>query len=361
MSSSAEGGAAAKAMHVVVLGAGGLGSILGACLAETGHEVTLITRARHAEAISRDGLIVTGLRGDRVIRESLRAVTSAKDVKGAIDLLILATKARDTQSALASAESIRGRMGSVLSVQNAIEKDRRLADWAGSDRVVRAATTEAATMVGDGQVRHVGTAPTAMYLCEMEESKTSRSDALARAFSQAGVATRLTDDITHVQWEKLLQITIVSAFSTSTLGFLPDASFAQGISVRPGAEHYVAIARELMGVYLALGYEPQDFFAPYSRFKMLRDSSPEQAIEDTLEHGRTMLAAGVVGRPSLHEDVRNGRPSEIDEQLGTFVAAADRLGLEVPTARGCLRVIRALEALARPRADEPAAMGGNPT
>jgi 2-dehydropantoate 2-reductase len=99
-------------------------------------------------------------------------------------------------------------------------------------------------------------------------------------------------------------------------------------------------------VYLALGYEPQDFFAPYSRFKVLRHASREEALRDTLEHGRAMLEAGVVGRPSLHEDIRHGRPSEIDEQLGAFIAAADRLGIAVPTSRSCLRVIRALEELA---------------
>lgn len=353
-------------MRFVILGAGGLGCILGACLAEAGSDVTLVTRSRHADAITRDGLIVSGLRGDRVVRERLRAVTTSEAISGDFDCLVLATKARDTESALASAEPIRERFSAVLSVQNAMDKDTRLAAWAGADRVLCAATTEAATMLGDGRVHHVGTAPTAMYLRGMEAASTALCERVVRAFSDAGVAARVADDITHVQWEKLLQITVVSAFSTSTLGFHPSATFAHGISVRPGAEHYVTIARELLDVYLALGYSPQDFFAPYSRFKALCNAGWEEAVEDTLAHGRSMLEAGVVGRPSLHEDIRHGRASEVDEQLGAFIEAADRLGIAVPTSRGCMRVIRALEAMTLTAVDatlpdRPGTAGGDPS
>ena len=51
-------------MHVVVLGAGGLGCVIGARLAEVGADVTLIARPAHVEAIERDGLQVGGIRGD---------------------------------------------------------------------------------------------------------------------------------------------------------------------------------------------------------------------------------------------------------------------------------------------------------
>ncbi len=333
-------------LRVAVLGAGGLGSLMGARLAEAGHRVTLIARARHADAIERDGLTVSGLGGDRVVRDRLRAVATAEAIEDGIDCLILAVKTRDTVTALASAESIRDRFGVVLSVQNAMDKDERLAAWGGADRVVGAATTEAATMISPGHVHHVASAPTSLYLGDSNGPRSPAVEQIAEMFSGAGIAARVVADIRHVQWEKLLQITIVSAFSASSLAFHPTASFAHGISSRPGAEHYVAIAREFLGVYLALGYEPQDFFAPYSRFRALRDAPFERAVEDTLELARSMLEAGVVGRASLHEDLRNGRPSEVEDLLGVFVEAADRLKIDVPTARGCLRVVRALEALA---------------
>ena len=54
-------------MRVLILGAGGLGSVLGGYLANIGVDVTLVGRRAHTEAITRDGLRITGRRGDLVI------------------------------------------------------------------------------------------------------------------------------------------------------------------------------------------------------------------------------------------------------------------------------------------------------
>ncbi|MCB0997090.1 MAG: ketopantoate reductase family protein [Acidimicrobiales bacterium] len=332
-------------MHVVVLGAGGLGCAIGARLATSGVEVTLVARERHVDAIGRDGLVVTGLHGNYVVTQNLRAVADPAHVDRDIDYLILAAKCRDTDAALAAAKPLRGRVATALSVQNSVTKDARLAAWIGDAAVIGATTTEAATMIGDGRVHHVGTAPTALYVGELGGGSSERTTALVAACTAGGIGAAVADDITHAEWEKLLQISIVSGFSASALGLHPWATFAEGIAVRAGAEHYATLAHELLDVYLALGYEPRDYFAPYSRFRALRDASWEATVEDTLELGRSMVEAGVLGRPSLHEDLLHGRPTEVDESLGTFIRFADELGVAVPTARGCLRVIRLLEAL----------------
>ena len=49
-------------MRVCILGAGGLGSVIGGYLAKTGVETTLIARPAHADAITRDGLRIEGVR-----------------------------------------------------------------------------------------------------------------------------------------------------------------------------------------------------------------------------------------------------------------------------------------------------------
>jgi 2-dehydropantoate 2-reductase len=159
------------------------------------------------------------------------------------------------------------------------------------------------------------------------------------------MGAQATPDIQQAEWEKLLQISIVAGFSASTIGFRPNTVFAHGIATQPGAEHYTTLARELLAVYRALGYEPRDFFAPFSQFRALAAKSYEQAVADALALGRDMVARGILGRPSLHEDIVQGRPTEVDDSLGMFLAAADRLGVEVPTARAAYRVIKTLEEL----------------
>jgi 2-dehydropantoate 2-reductase len=333
-------------MHVVVLGAGGLGCVIGARLAEAGVDVTLVARPHHVEAIARDGLRVSGIRGDSVVRDGLRAVSDSDDVESAVDYLLLTTKTRDTASALAANDGLRDVTACALSLQNAVTKDDALAAWMGRDRVIGATTTEAGTLVGPGTVRHTATAPTAFYFGELDGAMSPRVERLVDVFTRAGMGAQATSDIQQAEWEKLLQISVVSGFAASTLGFKEGTAFAHGIAVEPGAEHYVAIARELLAVYCAMGYEPQDFFAPYAQFRALATKSIADAVRDTLALGAQMVEAGILGRPSLHEDLIHGRRTEVEDSLGVFLAEADRLGVAVPTARGAYRVIKTLEALA---------------
>jgi 2-dehydropantoate 2-reductase len=330
-------------MHVVILGAGGLGCVIGACLVESDVDVTLVARPQHVDAIRRDGLQISGIRGDRSV--PMRAVADAREVEGPIDYLILLTKTRDTTVALDSAATLRDHTAVALSLQNSVTKDDRLADWIGRDRVLGATTVEAGTIVGPGQVRHTATAPTSFYFGELDGSESTRAQVLAEMFAKAGMGAQATTSIRQAEWEKLLQISVVAGFSASTLGFREGSAFAHGIATRSGAEHYVTIATELLAVYRAMGFEPRDFFAPFSQFRALAGATFEEAVENAYALGTTMVANGIIGRPSLHEDIVRGRPTEVEDGLGTYLEAADRHHVAVPTARGAYRVIKTLEAL----------------
>ena len=78
----------------------------------------------------------------------------------------------------------------------------------------------------------------------------------------AGFPTLESSEIQHVEWEKLLQISIVAGWSASIFGAI-GGSVAQGLLVKEAAEHYVQLAQELLGVYQAMGYEPADYYAPF--------------------------------------------------------------------------------------------------
>jgi len=333
----------AAQLRIGILGAGGLGSVIAGWLAESGVAVTLLARPAQVEAIRARGLEIRGIRGERCVRRNLEAHASADEVQGPLDYLIVAVKARDTESALAGLGGLGDRIGAALSLQNALGKDDVLAARFGRERTLGAATTESGTQTGPGQVQHVGTAPTAFYFGELDGAPSGRVGALVDAFNKAGFGAQPAADIRHVEWEKLLQIASICAFSVSALGTLPGGSVAEAFSVREAAEHYVAIAKELLAVYRGLGYEPRDFFAPYSRFRELERESTEQAVEATRALGRRMLDAGVIGKPSLHVDLMRGRPTEVEHCLGPFLAEAERLGVAVPTARACWRIIRTLE------------------
>ena len=182
-------------------------------------------------------------------------------------------------------------------------------------------------------------------LGELDGRPSERVAALAKSLAGAGFATVETPVITQVEWEKLLQISAVAGCSASVRGLHPGGSFAEDLLARPATEHYVQLATELLAVYRALGYEPQDFYAPYSRLRRFAELSFEDAVEEQLAAAQGMIDSGVLGRPSLHVDLLRGKPTEVDDCLGAFLRAAATHGLGVPTVLAAYRIIRALEIL----------------
>lgn len=329
-------------MRVCVLGAGGLGSLIGARLAESGMDVTLIGRPGHVDAIRRNGLRIAGIRGPGVVHDRLEAVSSPTQAEGQFDYLLLTVKTSDTADALASADALKA-TGAALSLQNSVTKDALLADWIGADRVIGASTTESATLVEPGQVRHTGTAPLAFYFGELDGTLSPRVERLAAAFRGAGFGSAATEFINAVEWEKLLQAALIATFSITAIGFLPDRTITEALQTRPGAEYYVQLAGELLGVYRALGYSPRDYFAPYAQFREFGQHDFAGNVERAMALGRTMAEQGVRGRPSMHDDLLRHRRTEVDESVGEFVAAATRLGVSAPTLTAAYRIIRGYE------------------
>lgn len=333
-------------MRLVVLGAGGLGSVIGGYLAEAGVDVTLICRPAHADAINKNGLHIIGQRGEHLVKENLRAVATADDAEGHFDYMMLAVKSKDTATALAGAKSLIDRTDTFFSVQNNIVKETELAEWCGDPaKVMGASTIEGGYLVEPGKVNNHMTVETTAYFGELDGTISPRVEAMTEAFNKGGLPTKSVTYIQQVLWEKLTQIANASTYAVSTLAGNQELDFVHGLVVREGAEHYVAIARELLSVYTALGYEPQNFYAPISRLKQIHEiKDDEEAVQTMLAMGKQLQDSGYKGTTSMHDDVLRGRKTEADYIIKPFIDKAPELGLEVPTITACYRIIKVLDA-----------------
>lgn len=334
-------------MRVCVLGAGALGSLTGGYLAESGVDTTLIGRPAHVDAINRDGLRFVGRRGEFTVRDHLTAVTSAEQAQGEFDYLILLVKSKDTVSALQGAASLSQRVRNVFSLQNGMGNEAELAKWCGAEKVIGAVTVEGAEMVSPGVVRNTVTADTTAYIGELNHSVSPRVEAIVAALNKARISTKAVANIDQVEWEKAAQIGAASAWSVTNLAINPKLTLGEGFSNREGAENYVLLAKEILGVYTAMGYEPQNFFAPLSWNKQINSMSVEEAIAFFQQVGKGMLAAGQQIRSSMHIDVLNGRKTEIDYILGPYIHKAKELGLPIPVAEYAYRIIQLQDKYAR--------------
>jgi 2-dehydropantoate 2-reductase len=329
-------------MRFVILGAGGLGSVIGGYLAKAGEDVTLICRPAHAEAINSKGLKISGVRGDHLVRENLTAVTSPDEAAGEFDHLIILVKGKDTETALAQAEGLKTRCKNVFSLQNGIGKEERLRAWAGRDKVVGASTIEGGTLHEPGVVSNPLTTPITAWFGELDGGTSPRTDALAEAFTRAGLEARSVPNIMQVLWEKLVQIGTASGWSVSALGLR--LYFQDGLLVRQGAEHYVALAKDMLRVYGAMGYTPQNFYAPMSQFKELNELDFEGGVAMMMKLGERLKQQKMQGRTSMHEDVIRGKKTEVDFLLKPFLDKAAELGLAVPVLETVYRIVKTQDA-----------------
>ncbi|GAA5120112.1 2-dehydropantoate 2-reductase [Haloechinothrix salitolerans] len=330
-------------MRVVVLGAGGLGSVVGGFLAEAGTEVTLIGRQAHVDAINQHGLRITGRRGEVLVDENLVALTDPGQATGPFDYLILAVKGKDTHAALTAAEPLGDKVVTAFSLQNGLGKDDALRQWLGEGRVIGASTIEGGTLVEPGTVHNHLTADVTAYFGELDGRITPRVEAITTAFDKAGLAASAAGCIDQITWEKLAQISLAAAWSVTTLGAVRGVSVFAGMAVREGAEYFVALAKDLLAVYRAQGYTPQNFYAPLSRLKELDELSVEEAVTFITQQAAQQAEQEVAGHPSMYEDVVRGRKTEIDFMITPYLTAADAAGLEVPTLRTAYRIIKTLD------------------
>ncbi len=330
-------------LHICIHGAGGLGSVIGGYLAKSGHKVTLISRQAHADAVNNDGLNIFGRLGDMVIKDNLTAVTQPVLVAGDIDYYILLTKAKDAAGAIADAAVISDRIKCALTMQNGVGKESLLIDAFGKERVIGGSIIEGATLIEPGRVNNHVTAPTTAYFGELGGGSTQRTEVLAEVFTNANLNAKSVDDIDNVLWEKVVQVSGASSWSASTLGSIPMLDYWDGISVKEGAEHYVTIAQELIDVYKAMGYTPQDYYAPFSFLKMIDESSFEKAVRACVDMGVTMGPKTPGVRTSMHEDLVNGKETEADTLFMPLVEQAKKYNIAIPTFLGAYRVIKTID------------------
>ncbi len=111
-------------MRFVILGAGAVGGVVGARLHQSGHDVILIARGAHHDAIRAAGLRFETPQEQLTLRIPVAATASAAGLDSTRDLVLLCTKSQDTWSALEAVRAAAGRRLPVACLQNGVENER---------------------------------------------------------------------------------------------------------------------------------------------------------------------------------------------------------------------------------------------
>lgn len=320
-------------MRFTIVGAGALGSILGAHLAAAGHEVTLVARGTRAEQLRGQGLRVRGLRD---LDLACRVVApGAADVEPGV--LIYTVKTYQMDEALAA--HAHTRPAAVFSVANGVMKNEQLRAIHGPATVLGCMANVSGELMADGEV--LFTRNVRMPIGPLAGYAGTDVTALAAAINAAGVVTEAVADIESVEWSKfagwLAMFTLAVIARTTTGVYLENAGLA-AVGVKLVAEA-VALAR-------ARGIALLDQ-SPIPVVSVADAATPVAAAEILRDIGRNLIAQAPRHRMSALQDFDAGRRLEVHETLGYAWREAERLALPAPTIGLCYELVAGLDALPR--------------
>jgi 2-dehydropantoate 2-reductase len=310
-----------------VLGAGAIGSILGAHLARAGHRVAMLARGRRADQVRNEGLRITGL-ADFAIRVPIASVAELKSV----GVLIVATKTPGTAAALGSLRHVD--VEAALSIQNGTQKDELLAEAFGEERVLGALADTSGELLPDGAV--VFTRNVNVLLGELSGDSSLRAQRIAGSIDAAGVRAAAVANVRSLEWSKFAAWVALVALSVTTRAatwrYLCDPETALVIA---------RLVREMGGLTRALKIELTD--ESVLPVATLCRGSEATAVAAVMRVGREFELQAPGHRMSSLQDLEAGRPLEIHETLGYALQKAAQNGIELPLVETFYHVVSAVD------------------
>lgn len=281
-------------MRVLVVGAGAVGSYYGGRLALAGHEVTLIGRKRHVDAVQAKGLTI-----DSKITGRHNVQVSAAETlfpSKPPDLVLISVKSYDTEAAARALREFIAPQTVVLSLQNGIDNHEVAGHILGSSRVHPTVIYVGVRIPEAGTVEHVARGEITLPV---------ELSAMAPVFESAGILAKTTDNIIGMVWSKLL----LNA-SCNALGMICGVSFGELVAspemreVISGAVEEVVKIAEVKGIRIPGG------------------NYAGQVL-------KTCESLGP-GLSSMLQDYRGRKRIELDALNGVVVRLGKELGIPTP-------------------------------
>ncbi len=306
-------------MRIAIIGAGGVGGYFGGRLAQGGSDVTFIVRGSTLEALRTRGLRVDSIKGNFVIDHP--NVTYLPSSVGQVDAVFLAVKAWEIEDAARVLAPLLGEETMVVPLENGIDAPDQLAAILGRHHVLGGLCGIVSYIVEPGHIRHVGADPFIMF-GELDNQKTARVERLRDECLRAGVQADIPADIHHALWSKFVFIAPMSGIGAATR-----ASIGVWRSMPETRDLATRAIGEIIDVARARGVD-----------------LGADATERTLARFDGLQADAT---SSLQRDIMDGKPSELDAQLGAVVRLARAAGVLTPVCETLLALLLPQERNAR--------------
>jgi 2-dehydropantoate 2-reductase len=298
-------------MKILIVGPGAMGCLFAARLHKAGYHVTLLDHnPERADKINQQGIFIEGVSGE--YSAMVPVTVNPKDISP--DIIIIFVKSGKTEEAAMLVRGITGKNTMIATLQNGLG-NREIIEKITEKRAIGGITSEGATSLGDGKVRHAGTG---MTVLGPGRGKDERLTALVSALNSAGFRADSADNIDDLIWGKLVinaGINALTAITGLKNGQLPMYEGTLDI-MKDAVEEAVRVSAAL------------NITLPYS-----------DPMEKVLEVCRN--TSGNIA--SMLQDVLNKRATEIDFINGAIHREGKKAGIAAPVNLFLTRLVKTIE------------------
>lgn len=323
-------------LRIGVLGAGSLGTVLGAFLIRGGCQLEYIdSYAEHVKTLNEKGAHVTGSVDFAVPAKAVLP----QDMEGIYDVVFYMAKQTANQTALPGLLPHLGPDSLVVALQNGMP-DEEIGAFVGERRLLGAPVGWGASFVGPGESR-LTSDPDCMHFCVgRPDGSVDDGVRLVQRLLELMCPTTVTDNLLGIRWTKLMMNATFSGMSAvlgCTFGDILDRDEAMDVLARLGRE--CILVSRASGVRM----EPMGGID----FEDLLWYDDEAGQERAKANYTRFWSSQRSLRASMLQDLEKGRPCEIDYINGTVCRLGDRVGVETPVNDCVVRLVREIQSGAR--------------
>lgn len=311
----------AERRHILVVGAGSIGSLYAACLARAADLVVLDTNSAHIEAIRRHGLSLSGCT-ESLTRPAAFAHAAEMGPRR-FDAVLMLVKSQATEAAFRAIHPVLQGRPLLATLQNGMGNDELLARISNLD-IAHGVSLEAARYEGPGRVRHLLHGGTSWLGPARGGVDAIRW--LGELMTACGLPTRVVADARGAIWAKFIFNCVMNPLGAILLGV--NAARYEVPEVRELIDAMAAeCARVAEAQGIALAFDPMEFVRRTRSGELPRS-----------EHAGSMAL-----------DLAAGRDTELEALTGYLVRKAKQLGVAVPVTESVYRLAKGVEYASRVR------------
>ena len=320
--------------RIAILGAGSLGTIMGAVVSKNGGECVLIdANKEHVDTLNEKGASVTGYLDLKNI--PVKAITPDQ-MEGIYDVVIVLLKQTANKAALTNLLKYLGEDSVVCTLQNGIPEEM-VAEIVGEHRTIGGTVGWGAGWAGPG-VAQLYTKPEHMRI-EIGSIDGQITDGVKKVeeFLKFAGDVDVNTNLIGIRWAKLLMNSALSGMSAAlgcTFGDVIDDDMAVACAAH--------VADELIRVAKAKGVK-MEVIVPDHDFLEL-EFNDKKGRDHAIAFLREMYEVHRPQKASMMQDMEKGLPCEIDYINGIVCQNGEAFGLETPFNDIIVKTVKAFEA-----------------